>query len=61
MLVDHSTIDVAAGAPATLRALLVAVALAGVIVLPALFYLFRLTQSEAWSRHEGTSGSRIET
>jgi cytochrome bd ubiquinol oxidase subunit II len=54
MLVDHTTIDAAAGAPATLRALLVAVALAGVIVLPALFYLFRLTQSEAWSRPQGS-------
>jgi cytochrome d ubiquinol oxidase subunit II len=51
MLVDETTIDAAAGAPATLRALLVAVALAGIIVVPALVYLFRLTQSEPWSRH----------
>jgi cytochrome d ubiquinol oxidase subunit II len=51
LLVDQVTIDEAAGAPATLRALLVAVALAGVLVLPALGYLFRLTQSAAWSRH----------
>ncbi len=51
LLVDEVTITAAAGAPATLAALLVAVALAGLIVLPALAYLFRLTQSEAWSRH----------
>ncbi len=51
LLVDEVTITEAAGAPATLRALLVAVALAAVLVLPALAYLFRLTQSEAWSRH----------
>jgi hypothetical protein len=29
----------------------VAVALAGVLVAPALFYLFRLTQSEEWAEH----------
>jgi cytochrome d ubiquinol oxidase subunit II len=52
LLVDEVTISAAAGAPATLAALLVAVALAGVLVLPALVYLFRLTQSDAWSRHE---------
>lgn len=51
LLVDEVTIAEAAGAPATLRALLVAVALAGIIVLPALGYLLWLTQSEAWSRH----------
>jgi cytochrome bd ubiquinol oxidase subunit II len=51
LLVDQVTIADAAGAPATLNALLVAVVLAGVIVLPALVYLFRLTQSETWSRH----------
>jgi cytochrome d ubiquinol oxidase subunit II len=50
LLVDEVTISDAAGAPATLAALLVAVGLAGVIVLPALVYLFRLTQSAAWSR-----------
>ena len=49
LLVDEVTIAEAAGAPATLQALLVAVALAAVIVLPALAYLYRLTQSEAWS------------
>ncbi len=51
LLVDEVTIEQAAGAPATLGALLVAVGLAGVIVLPALAYLYWLTQSEAWSRH----------
>jgi cytochrome d ubiquinol oxidase subunit II len=51
LLVDEIRIEDAAGAPATLRGLLVAVGLAGVIVLPALGYLFRLTQTEPWSRH----------
>ena len=51
LLVDEVTIEEGAGAPATLRALLVAVVLAAVIVLPALAYLFRLTQTQAWSRH----------
>ena len=51
LLVDEVTIVDAAGAPATLHALLVAVGLAAVIVLPPLAYLLRLTQSEAWSRH----------
>ncbi|MFC4787213.1 cytochrome d ubiquinol oxidase subunit II [Nocardioides sp. MAHUQ-72] len=49
LLVDHVTIADAAGAPATLQGLLVVVALAGVIVLPALAYLYTLTQSERWS------------
>jgi cytochrome d ubiquinol oxidase subunit II len=49
MLVDEVTIEDAAGAPATLRGLLVVVALAGIIVVPALAYLFRLTQSERWT------------
>ena len=53
ILVDEATIADAAGAPATLEALLVAVGLAVVIVLPALGYLYKLTQSEAWSRHPG--------
>lgn len=51
LLVDEVTISEGAGAPATLRALLVVVGLAVVIVVPALAYLFRLTQTEAWSRH----------
>jgi cytochrome d ubiquinol oxidase subunit II len=49
MLVDQMTITQAAGAPATLAGLLVVVALAGVVVLPPLVYLYRLTQSEQWS------------
>lgn len=51
LLTDEVTIADAAGAPATLRALLIAVALAGVLVIPALAYLLKLTQSEAWSGH----------
>ena len=50
LLVDEITIAEAAGSPATLRALLIAVGLAGVVVIPPLGYLFRLTQSEEWSR-----------
>ncbi|WP_216656437.1 cytochrome d ubiquinol oxidase subunit II [Nocardioides marmotae] len=50
LLVDEVTIADAAGARATLQALLVAVGLAAVIVVPALVYLYRLTQTEAWSR-----------
>jgi cytochrome bd ubiquinol oxidase subunit II len=50
LLVDAVTIDQAAGARSTLQALLVVAALAGVIVLPALGYLLRLTQSESWTR-----------
>jgi cytochrome d ubiquinol oxidase subunit II len=54
MLVDQLTINDAAGAKATLAALLVVAALAVVIVLPALAYLLRLTQSEKWTRAHGT-------
>ncbi|WP_298456888.1 cytochrome d ubiquinol oxidase subunit II [uncultured Cellulomonas sp.] len=50
MLVDEVTIAQAAGATATLQALLVTVTLAGVLVIPALAYLYRLTQSEPWSQ-----------
>ncbi len=50
LLVDEVTIAEAAGAPATLRSLLVVTGVAGVVVLPPLVYLFRLTQSESWSR-----------
>jgi cytochrome bd ubiquinol oxidase subunit II len=54
LLVDHATIDDAAGAPATLRALLVVAALAGLLVVPPLIYLFRLVQSETWTAaHHG--------
>ncbi|MFW6866834.1 cytochrome d ubiquinol oxidase subunit II [Nocardioides sp. CPCC 206347] len=50
LLVDEVTIVDAAGAQATLQALLVAVAVAVVVVVPPLAYLFRLTQSEEWTR-----------
>ncbi|WP_030485886.1 cytochrome d ubiquinol oxidase subunit II [Nocardioides aequoreus] len=50
LLVDEVTIVEAAGAPATLQALLVAAGLAAIIVLPALGYLYQLTQTESWSR-----------
>ncbi|MDN4162246.1 cytochrome d ubiquinol oxidase subunit II [Nocardioides abyssi] len=50
LLVDEVTIADAAGARATLQALLVAVGIAAAVVLPALVYLYRLTQTEAWSR-----------
>jgi cytochrome bd ubiquinol oxidase subunit II len=49
LLVDQVTIQDAAGAETTLVALLVVVVLAGVLVLPALAYLYWLTQSETWS------------
>lgn len=49
MLVDQLTLTEAAGAPATLSGLLVVVALAAVVVVPALTYLFSLTQTERWS------------
>ncbi len=48
LLVDQVTIDDAAGADATLVGLLIVVGIAGVVVLPALTYLFRLTQQ--WTR-----------
>lgn len=53
LLVDQVTIADAAGSPATLAALLVAVGLAAVIVLPAMAYLYSLTQSEPWT-HSGS-------
>ena len=48
LLVDQVTINDGAGADATLVGLLIVVGLAGVVVLPALAYLFRLTQQ--WTR-----------
>jgi cytochrome d ubiquinol oxidase subunit II len=51
LLVDEVTITEGAGADATLTALLIAVGLAVVLVLPALAYLYSLTQSERWTRH----------
>jgi cytochrome d ubiquinol oxidase subunit II len=50
ILVDRLTIAEAAGAGATLRGLLVVIVLAAVVVLPALGYLLRLTQTQEWSR-----------
>jgi cytochrome d ubiquinol oxidase subunit II len=50
LLVDQLTINDAAGAKTTLAALVVVIALAVAIVLPALTYLLRLTQTEKWSR-----------
>jgi cytochrome d ubiquinol oxidase subunit II len=51
LLVDQVTITDAAGAHATLQALLIAVGLAGIVVVPPLVYLLRLTQSPEWSGH----------
>jgi cytochrome d ubiquinol oxidase subunit II len=51
ILVDQVSITDGAGADATLVGLLVVVGLAGVLVLPALAYLFWLTQSPKWSEH----------
>jgi cytochrome d ubiquinol oxidase subunit II len=48
LLVDEVTIDDGAGADSTLVGLLIVVGVAGVVVLPALTYLFRLTQR--WTR-----------
>ncbi|KAB2809574.1 cytochrome d ubiquinol oxidase subunit II [Pimelobacter simplex] len=50
LLVDEVTIADAAGARATLQGLLVAVGLAVVVVVPPLAYLFKLTQSESWTK-----------
>jgi cytochrome d ubiquinol oxidase subunit II len=52
LLVDEVTIADAVGAEATLRGLLVVAAVAAVLVVPALLYLLRLTQSEEWTREE---------
>ena len=49
MLVDEIRIQDAAGADSTLWGVVVVVALAVVIVVPALAYLFTLTQSRRWS------------
>ncbi|HWJ09489.1 MAG TPA: cytochrome d ubiquinol oxidase subunit II [Nocardioides sp.] len=51
LLVDEVTITDAAGATATLQGLLVAVGVAVVVVVPPLAYLFRLTQTDEWTRH----------
>jgi cytochrome d ubiquinol oxidase subunit II len=49
LLVDEVTITDAAGARPTLVALLVVVGIAAVTVVPAMAYLYRLTQTEAWT------------
>ncbi|GAA3525445.1 cytochrome D ubiquinol oxidase subunit II [Aeromicrobium flavum] len=51
LLVDEVRIADGGGADATLAGLLVVVGLAGVLVLPPLVYLFRLTQSDEWVQH----------
>lgn len=48
VLVDVATIDDVAGAPVTMRMLLVVVAAAGVIVVPALVWLLRLVDQPRW-------------
>ncbi|MCW2750220.1 MAG: cytochrome ubiquinol oxidase subunit [Aeromicrobium sp.] len=50
LLVDEVSISSGAGASATLVGLLVVVGIAVVVVVPALAYLFWLTQTERWSR-----------
>jgi len=50
ILVDQLTIDDAAGAHATLTGLLVIVALAVVLIVPAFAYLLWLGQTERWRR-----------
>lgn len=50
LLVDQVTIADAAGSSATLAALLGVVGLAAVIVIPAMAYLYSLTQSEPWTK-----------
>jgi cytochrome d ubiquinol oxidase subunit II len=52
LLTDQLRISAAAGAHATLVGLLVVVGLAAVLVVPALGYLFYLTQTESWSHSE---------
>lgn len=51
LLVGEVTISDAAGAPATLAALLVVVVVAIALVVPALAYLLWLSQSEEWTRY----------
>jgi len=56
LLTDTLTIDDAAGARATLWALVGTFAVAAVVVLPSLGWLFWLTQRPAWARAERTNG-----
>jgi cytochrome d ubiquinol oxidase subunit II len=50
LLTDQLRIAAAAGAHATLVGLLVVVGVASVVVVPALAYLFSLTQSQGWAQ-----------
>ncbi|RRS00862.1 cytochrome d ubiquinol oxidase subunit II [Glycomyces terrestris] len=59
VLVDQVTIAEAAGAPATMQGLLVAVGIAAVVVGPALGYLFYLTQTPQWNGQEGEGRERV--
>jgi cytochrome bd ubiquinol oxidase subunit II len=61
LLVDEVTIEGGAGADTTLAALLVAVGLAVVLVLPPLVWLFRFTQAPAPSGSSPGSLSRPST
>lgn len=49
LLVDVATIDEVAGAPSTLRSLLVVSVAAALIVVPALAWLFRLASKPRWN------------
>ncbi|MFL6101577.1 MAG: cytochrome d ubiquinol oxidase subunit II [Actinomycetales bacterium] len=51
VLTDQMRISAAAGSHATLTGLLVVLAVASIVVVPALGYLFWLTQTEGWSDH----------
>jgi cytochrome d ubiquinol oxidase subunit II len=61
LLVDQIRISDAAGAPATLTALLIVVALAAVVVVPALIYLLWLTQQQDWGLHPTGDGKPMAT
>ena len=57
VLIDELTVEEAAGADATLTALLVAAGLAAVLVVPPLLYLFRLVDADRPSEAAVGSGS----
>lgn len=56
LLVDQITVHEGAGAAATLQGLLVAVAIAALVVVPALGYLLYLTQSPQWNEAGAPAG-----
>jgi cytochrome d ubiquinol oxidase subunit II len=56
MLVGTLSLDDAAGAHATLIALVATFGIAGVTVVPAIGYLFWITQQPSWSERHETSG-----